>query len=213
MKQALFAALLAAVASSALTLLLAAGPRPEAAGPSAAEFRAIFADLTAELAALRRAAPAGGGGADAVAPPRTILLPPPGSVPASPPETAFAPSAEPGPAAAPVPVPGGEDVPAMEEFVPREERSAIARAPELVERLRGLTRWEESADVRRVWILAGEEAVVGTFGKPDEIYVQDGGQENWIYRTRTGTIDEDGEAEWKDICLTMSRGRLVRVDD
>jgi hypothetical protein len=101
----------------------------------------------------------------------------------------------------------------MEEFVPREERSAIARSPELVERLRGLTRWDDNADVRRVWILAAEESVVGTFGKPDEVWVQDGGAEVWTYRTRTGAVDEDGEPEWQDILLMMNRGRLVRAED
>jgi hypothetical protein len=206
MRQTILAALLAAVAASALTLLLSTGMRPPAGAATTADFRAALADLVGEVAALRREMAGGRGAA-----PAPVFAASPGTVPAvavgtSPPAAA----AEETPAVEAAAVPAAE--PEVME-VRREERSAIPRTQEVVERLRTLTNWEESAEIRKAWILAGEEQVVNAFGKPDEVWVQDGGAETWNYRTLTGTIDENGDPEWQDITLSMNRGRLVRVDD
>jgi hypothetical protein len=205
MKQTLFAALLAALAASALTFLLA-GLRP-AAPPPAAPAVPGLAELAAEVAALRRemaiartAVPASGP-APAPAPAPAVAVPAPEETPA---------------AAADGPAPAG-DIPEVEpaEGMPAvvEERSVIVRPAEAVERLHAVTRWEKDAEVRRYWMLASEEAVVSQFGKPDEVSVADGGMEYWIYRTKSGEVDDDGSPIWRDVTLHMSRGRLVQAYD
>jgi len=209
MKQTLLAALLAAIAASALTLLLTTGLSPAPAGATAAEFKSALSELVGEVAALRREM--AGGRAAAQAP---VLAPVPGTAAAG------------ADRLPPVPAPGAPEmtlaapaegeasaVPAPEEFLPPKERSALQRSAELADRIRGLSKWEDSAEIRGKWILASEEAVLNTFGKPDEIYIADSGAESWIFRTLTGERDEDGDPEWQDVTFELSRGRLVRVYD
>jgi hypothetical protein len=94
----------------------------------------------------------------------------------------------------------------------REEPSHIVRAPELVDKIRGLADWDDRADLRSRWILVPEESIVHSFGKPDFVHVGDGGEENWVYRVPAGT-DEEGNTDWDDFTLVMNRGRLVRTYD
>ena len=104
---------------------------------------------------------------------------------------------------------------AVEEAEParREEPSAIARSTEVVQKILGLSGWERNADVRSKWILVPEEKIVHEFGKPDHIWMQESGSENWIYKVPSGKTDEDGNQECEEIGIEIHRGRVVNAWD
>jgi hypothetical protein len=214
MKQVLLASILAAAVASVATFLLTEALRPPAApsspapDPGVAALRASLEETRRELAALRASPPTMRDGVvlagAAPGQPRTSVTAP---------EPGGAPGAEPAEGVVFKVIPPEEVAAGPDEPVRRDEPSAITRAADVVQKLRGFSDWEDNADVRSRWILTPEDSVVREFGKPDEIYVQDSGVECWLYRVPMGTTDEDGNAEWDDVTLTLNRGRLVRVDD
>lgn len=216
MKPMVLAAVLAGLLGSCLTLLLAPRIRPAwapPADPAVAELRAALEASRTEIAVLRARMEewkAAGGGAGVGVPPVPAAggaEGPPGEVP--PQETVAAPAV---PEAAP-PAEAVEQVEEESEDRVLARESALRRSAAVLERLQEVRAWDRSNEVRQRWILASEEAVLAGFGKPDEIWVQDRGVETWIYRVPTGTVDEEGRAEWDDMTLDLNRGRLIRASE
>ncbi len=199
MKQTLLAAVLAAIASSALTLLLAgsAAPAPPSA-PSAgapataAEFKAALADLEREVAALRRDLAAGGAG-PADSPAGDGTAPPASRIPASPAAPVVREAKSPEPA-----VPAPEGLKRFAEAVPRNaenERDVEGRSVQ-----------------KRRWLFRGEREILEWFGLPDTVHAE-GEKETWYYEIPTGTVDEDGWPQHRNYWITLNRGRLTDMGD
>ncbi len=198
MKQLVLVALIAALASSAMTLLLEGAFRPPAAAPpsavSAADFKAALADLEREVAALRREAAERAG----AAPASTAGQPWPGRVAGGPP------SPDPG-------APGA--------VRPPSEPAAAEPSAAHLQRFRELFSQDEEGntsirrDARARWLFRGEREVLDWFGLPENISIDDGSSETWYYEIPTGAKDEEGNPDTKAYRIRLNRGRLIEIDE
>jgi len=193
-KQLVLVAVLAAFASSAITLLLAPAPPRAAAVPAApaTDFKAALADLEREVSALRLELAARDRPATAVPVPAAAGTP--SSVHA--PATAAA-------EAGPVP------------STPAVEMSTVAArfremAPYVAEGVRDKEAHEEQ---KRRWMLRGEKEVLEWFGRPRSIDAT-GEQEVWTYRVPSAEINQvtglpDEVVYW----VRINRGRVIDLGD
>jgi hypothetical protein len=195
-KQLLLVAVLAALASSAITLLVSGAfrpaPPPAAGAPSVADFKSALADLEREVAAMRRESAERG---SAVGPSRRE-------------ESGAGRAAVVNPGAAR----GPGDAPAAAEAARTPEASASH-----LQRFREIFPRDENGDTSarkdlvRGWLLHGEAEVLEWFGLPDSITTGDG-LETWYYDIPTGGKDEEGNPLSEDFQIQMGRGRVIGMD-
>jgi hypothetical protein len=202
-------ALLSALASSALTLLLASAFRPvppRAPDPlTTADFKEALGTLEREVAALRREAAARAEAAEAG------VFSPAAEADAAPAEAAVAPSATPPAASRST----GEPV-----AVVRGPRLAPSAPVGQYQRFRDVMPLrpdgDEDAEGRRrllrTWMFRSEREVLEWFGVPDSVGAE-GEREDWYYEVSTGALDEEGDPVIEDFTVVLNRGRLIRFEE
>jgi hypothetical protein len=191
-------AVVAAVASSALTLLLSDRFRapPAASPPPAPDFKAALSDLEREVAGLR---------ADLAGMPRgTSPVPPP-----SDPGAALA-TAPPLPAPTPAPPVVRED---GTPEPPADVTMAVNRFLEVLPTTaEGEADGSARAAMKRRWLFRGEREVLDHFGLPHTIQVE-GEAEIWHFEVPLGILDDEGNMEHANYWIKLNRGRLIDLGD
>jgi len=193
-KQLLLVAILSAVASSALTLLVASSfrPPPDVPGSPPPDFKAALGDLERDLAAVRRELAAGARGE---APPTPAV---PGGAP---------PSRSDRPVEAPLVLPAGS----AETAVPVPDR--LRRFTDALPRTADGKRDPQGRRLqKRQWMFRAESEVFAWFGTPEMVQAE-GETETWYYEVPTGAMDEDGDPETNSFWIKINRGRLVDLGD
>jgi hypothetical protein len=195
-KQLLLVALLSAVASSALTLLVAGAgrpaPPPAPPGMSAADFKGALADLERDLAALRRELPAGARGEAAPTPAAPAESPPSRSD-------------------APVGSPVVRDPGSAEPAVPSADR-LLRFADALPRNAEGEKDHKGRKVQKRRWMFRAESEVLAWFGLP-EVVQENGETEIWHYEVPTGAMHENGEPVTRSFWIKINRGRVTDLGD
>ena len=199
MKQLVLVAVLAAIGSSALTLLLdgfsgAPAPSPPAAG-AAPDLKAALADVERELAEIRRILAERGKDA--------ALAPVTASPAGSPGATG---GAEVSAAASPLPAtPSPTPVSAAVQHQRFVEVVSLRNAE-------GFRDEKARREAVRRWMFHPEQEVLDWFGRPTSIN-GNGDLEQWNYEVPTGEVDENREPVVRRYWITINKGRLIDLGD